>query len=206
MTFFGLCSIPICRSQLHFDWLRRQERFCNLTYWSCGKYWFSESRRSSKYWHISLNPKKPRLLISPPISSRSLSSIGKLALSSVAGTSFPESMGNHYHQWVSSSLRSFLRKFLPDTQVLLTIVRLSLIQEKTWCSKTKKGASSARNSVTLELSVRTAISLEGAADVLYASSFITHTIRKVYTRGGWDMRKLIISFTVSRTFLSKTIF
>lgn len=46
--------IKICLSTSHFTWIFACLWFPNFTYWSFGKYWFTELCRPSKCWHVSL--------------------------------------------------------------------------------------------------------------------------------------------------------
>lgn len=65
---FLLCYIEIHWSVLHLGELLPMP-ICNITYWSFGKYQFTELCRSSKCWHILSNNENPQLLVSPHSSS-----------------------------------------------------------------------------------------------------------------------------------------
>lgn len=110
MTLF--CFV-LCRSPLDFGWL------CVTLHVGRAENTGSPSHAdlpNTDTFHYATS-KKSHLLISPPVSPRRVLGVGKAGTFTVAGTGFPES-----RQWLSGSLRSFLRKRLPDTQVFVARV------------------------------------------------------------------------------------
>lgn len=152
----------IALKSVALSWLCIQEWFCNITHWSFEKIGsLSYADLSNMDTFHCTRSKKSHLFILPPITSRSLSSVGKQSCSLWQAQVFQNWLATdtiNCFLWHDKLFWVILCKFLSDTQVSI-IVPCQLFQEKMvlHTHTHTQSASSARYSVTQELCLQTTI-------------------------------------------------